>query len=84
MTLNRRSLVLSAAGLAGLSRLLTLDRPTKGAALPAKRQNAPLLILFLGGTGFIGPHMVRQALDHGHTVTLFSRGRSGTNLFPGV
>jgi 2'-hydroxyisoflavone reductase len=84
MTLNRRSLVLSAAGLAGLSRLLTLDRPTKGAALPAKRQNAPLRILFLGGTGFIGPHMVRQALDHGHTVTLFSRGRSGTNLFPGV
>lgn len=40
------------------------------AASPAK----PLKILFLGGTGFIGPHMVQQAVDAGHTVTLFNRG----------
>ncbi|MFT4605337.1 MAG: hypothetical protein ACI9W4_002076 [Rhodothermales bacterium] len=38
----------------------------------------------LGGTGFIGPHMVQTALDRGHTVTLFNRGRTNTHLFPEV
>ncbi len=42
----------------------------------------PLKILILGGTGFIGPHMVRYALDRGHEITLFNRGRSNTDLFP--
>jgi 2'-hydroxyisoflavone reductase len=44
----------------------------------------PLKILVLGGTGFIGPHTVQYALDRGHEVTLFNRGRSNTHLFPGV
>ena len=43
-----------------------------------------LRILILGGTGFIGPHMVRYALDRGHELTLFNRGRSNTHLFPEV
>jgi 2'-hydroxyisoflavone reductase len=34
-----------------------------------------LRILILGGTGFIGPHQVRYALERGHEVTLFNRGR---------
>ena len=42
----------------------------------------PLDILVLGGTGFIGPHMVREALRRGHTVTLFNRGRTNNELFP--
>jgi 2'-hydroxyisoflavone reductase len=42
----------------------------------------PLEILVLGGTGFIGPHMVREALRRGHTVTLFNRGRTNDELFP--
>lgn len=41
-------------------------------------------ILFIGGTGFIGPHMVRRALARGHQVTLFNRGRSNPGLFPDV
>lgn len=41
-----------------------------------------LKILILGGTGFIGPHMVREALRRGHSVTLFNRGRSNAGLFP--
>lgn len=41
----------------------------------------PLRILFLGGTGFIGPHMVREALARGHEVTLFNRGKND-GLFP--
>ena len=42
----------------------------------------PLKILILGGTGYIGPHMVREALRRGHQVTLFNRGRRAKDLFP--
>ena len=41
-------------------------------------------ILVLGGTRFLGRAFVEQALANGHTLTLFHRGRSGTELFPGV
>ena len=43
-----------------------------------------LRILILGGTGFIGPHVVRHALARGHEITLFNRGRTNTHLFPEV
>ena len=42
----------------------------------------PMKILVLGGTGFIGPHMVREALRRGHDVSLFNRGRTNNELFP--
>jgi 2'-hydroxyisoflavone reductase len=32
-------------------------------------------LLILGGTGFIGPHQVRYAVDRGHRITVFNRGR---------
>jgi 2'-hydroxyisoflavone reductase len=38
--------------------------------------------LVIGGTRFLGRHIVRQALDAGHAVTLLHRGRSGPGLFP--
>jgi 2'-hydroxyisoflavone reductase len=41
---------------------------------------APMKILIFGGTGFIGPHLVRQAVARGHTVTIFSRGRKDGDL----
>ena len=41
-----------------------------------------LKILFLGGTGFLGPHTVQYAIDRGHDVTLFNRGRTNNDLFP--
>ena len=41
-------------------------------------------ILMIGGTRFIGRHVVQQALDAGHDVTLFHRGRTGADLFPEV
>ena len=49
-------------------------------AIPQARRS--LRILFIGGTGFIGPHMVRRALARGHSVTLFNRGRTNPHLFP--
>ncbi|HEV7559844.1 MAG TPA: NAD-dependent epimerase/dehydratase family protein, partial [Kofleriaceae bacterium] len=41
-------------------------------------------ILILGGTNFIGPHIVEAARAHGHTVTLFNRGKTHPGLFPDV
>jgi len=40
-------------------------------------------ILFLGGTGFVGRHMVAAALNRKHQVTLFNRGKTAdAGLFP--
>src|SRR3954468_20227464 len=41
-------------------------------------------ILVLGGTAFVGRAIVTEALRRGHEVTLFGRGRTGGDLFPGV
>jgi 2'-hydroxyisoflavone reductase len=39
-----------------------------------------LNLLVLGGTGFIGPHLVRHAVARGHHVTIFTRGRRQADL----
>lgn len=39
-------------------------------------------ILFMGGTGFIGPHIVRALSGAGYEVTLFNRGKTNPHLFP--
>jgi len=41
-------------------------------------------ILIIGGTRFLGRHLVEAALARGHGVTLFNRGKSNPNLFPNV
>ena len=41
-------------------------------------------LLVLGGTQFVGRHMVEAALDRGWDVTLFNRGRTNRDLFPEV
>ena len=41
-------------------------------------------ILILGGTVFVGRHLVEAAQARGHAVTLFNRGRHNADLFPGV
>jgi 2'-hydroxyisoflavone reductase len=39
-------------------------------------------LLVLGGTVFLGRHVVQQALAAGHEVTLLHRGQHGAGLFP--
>jgi 2'-hydroxyisoflavone reductase len=39
-------------------------------------------VLVLGGTHFVGRHIVATALERGHEVTLFNRGRSYPGIFP--
>ena len=41
---------------------------------------APIDLLVLGGTGFIGPYLVRYAVARGHRVTIFTRGRRQADL----
>ncbi len=41
-------------------------------------------ILILGGTVFVGRHLVEAARRRGHRLTLFHRGRSRPDLFPDV
>ncbi|MDP9406425.1 MAG: NAD-dependent epimerase/dehydratase family protein, partial [Actinomycetota bacterium] len=41
-------------------------------------------VLVLGGTSFVGRAVVDDLLGGGHQPTLFSRGRTGADLFPGV
>ena len=41
-------------------------------------------LLILGGTIFLGRHLVEAALARGHEVTMFNRGRHNPELFPEV
>jgi 2'-hydroxyisoflavone reductase len=50
-------------------------------ALVATQDGEKLEILFLGGTGFLGPHTIEILKDHGHEVTLFNRGNRD-EMFP--
>ena len=84
MTISRRQfLEYSLSGTPRDPGMSGYPRPNADSHATRSDQSA-LRILILGGTGFIGPHMVQQALDRGHSVTLFNRGRTNTHLFPGV
>lgn len=50
------------------------------AASGATKARAPFDLLVLGGTGFIGPHLVRHAVERGHRVTIFTRGHHTADL----
>lgn len=54
------------------------------AAAASARATRYLDILILGGTGLTGPHQVRYALERGHKVTVFNRGRHNDRLPSGV
>lgn len=92
MTTTRRGF-LAASAAAGMGVALggcdTPDARTAqeaGSRTPPARPRAEraLDLLFLGGTGFLGPHQVEYALERGHRVTLFNRGRTNADLFPTV
>lgn len=77
VTADRRSFLVGAAGFAAAA---ALTSPTALADLLRPKRNLKLLIL--GGTGFLGPHIVRYAMQRGHEMTLFNRGRTGPDKFP--
>jgi 2'-hydroxyisoflavone reductase len=76
-----------AAGLAAAACGSRKDTPSVVAPDPAPAPPTPppkKTILILGGTGFLGPHVVDAALARGHTVTLFNRGKTRPELYPNV
>ena len=80
----RRSFLGMSAGVGGAAGFAILRPSTMHAWLNVPQTDAPLRILILGGTRFLGVAQVQYALARGHTVTLFNRGRTNTHLFPEV
>jgi 2'-hydroxyisoflavone reductase len=58
----------AAAGAAAFAAAL----PPARAAETARKLN----LLILGGTRFVGPHFIELARAHGHSITIFNRGRT--------
>ena len=73
----RREFVHSSARAAGALGVLG----ALGSAACAEPTGDRLRILILGGTRFIGPHQVKYALDRGHEVSIFTRGRTEPPFF---
>lgn len=62
--------------------VLRLGAASLLAGLPgasSARAQTPKRILLLGGTGFIGPHLVHEALARGHHVSMLNRGQRTPN-----
>ena len=72
---SRRNFLLASAGL-GLGAMTHATPRVRMPRGDGKR------MLVLGGTRFLGPQVVQQALDAGWDVTLFNRGKSNPHLFP--
>jgi 2'-hydroxyisoflavone reductase len=61
------------------------DRASREKSRPAGSGTPGVMrLLVLGGTIFLGRHVVAEALDRGHDVTLFNRGKHNPGLFAGV
>ncbi|MDP1831626.1 MAG: twin-arginine translocation signal domain-containing protein [Geothrix sp.] len=77
MTVSRREFI---QGSAAATALAATGLDLSAAPAPA----APKKILILGGTGFLGPATIEIAQARGHQVTMFNRGKTRPDLFPGV
>lgn len=54
--------------------------PQRGTDPTQATPASPPTLLVLGGTGFIGPHLVRLAVARGHRVSVFTRGQRQADL----
>src|SRR5216117_3665331 len=77
MKMRRRRFIRLTAASAGAFALNARSR-----TLFAEKSVKPLRILILGGTGFTGPNQVRYALNRGHKVTTFNRGKTHPGELP--
>jgi 2'-hydroxyisoflavone reductase len=77
-----RTASLAGAGLALAPSVTSASDPLTRPRTPKAPEAtvAPKKLLILGGTGFIGPNMVKYALARGHEVTILTRGKSATKV----
>jgi 2'-hydroxyisoflavone reductase len=80
---SRRDFLKTSAAVGGSVLVGAAAVPGLLAAATPERARAPMRILILGGTGFIGPHLVKHAVSRGHKVTIFTRGRRDASMLPG-
>ena len=70
----------------GMSALLGASSLVETSALnhliSASKNDKKLKILILGGTSFLGPHQIACALKRGHQVSIFSRGKTKSKIYP--
>jgi len=87
MKTTRRDFVRAAAAAGGALGAGLIARRA-GALEPATalreigRAPKSLRILILGGTAFTGPHQIKYALERGHQVAIFNRGRTQPTVHP--
>jgi 2'-hydroxyisoflavone reductase len=79
MTPTRRDFIRT-TGVVGAGLVLGGTAACSGSDDAMSESPAPKRLLILGGTGFIGPHMVRYAVERGHEVTIFTRGNRAPDL----
>ena len=48
---------------------------------PEVAETKKLNILILGGTGFLGPHQIAYALKNGHSILIFTRGKTQPTIY---
>ena len=75
--MKRRQLITGAGALtAGLAMGAQTQLVPAASAEVLAKANSTKRLLILGGTGFIGPPMVKYAVERGHEVTIFTRGKT--------
>jgi 2'-hydroxyisoflavone reductase len=64
--------------------MLLIKFPTKFENKGGSMKMLILKVLILGGTNFLGPHIVEELQQKGHEVTLFNRGTHDTSFLSNV
>lgn len=75
-SLPRRSFIQKSSLIAASLAMQQCSSRNPGEKVLPTKQIKPMNILLLGGTSFLGPHQIKYALDRGHSISTFTRGKS--------
>jgi 2'-hydroxyisoflavone reductase len=81
-TINRRKFIAKSLSLAMGFSLIGTSITSNAHNDILKNPKKKLKILLLGGTSFLGPHQIKYALDRGHSVSTFTRGKTKPVIYP--
>ena len=75
MKSSRREFILK-SGAAAAALGLGMSYANSSTNKKIKKAKKSLKILILGGTAFTGPHLIKHAMDRGHSISIFNRGKT--------